>query len=109
MTSLFDGLGTLTSAIFGATVSVEPIGQPARDIQAIFREAPMRVLTQDGGEMVTVLPTLRGVKSVLSVLSEGATVDPGNGKTYRCVADITTGSPAADGHVIWQLELTGAS
>lgn len=109
MTSVFDGIGTLTAAIFGATVSVTPQGGVARDVQAVFREEPTAVLTQDGTEITTILPTLRGPRGLIADLEVDGTVRPGNGKEYRVVASIQTSNPAPDGHMVLQLEMIGAS
>lgn len=109
MTSLFEGLGTLTAAVFGAAVSVTPAGGPTRTVQAVFREEPTAVLAQDGTEIPTILPTLRGPRATIQDLSPGGIVVPGNGKTYRVVAPIQTPNPAADGHLVLQLEMIDAS
>ena len=102
MASIFDGLSSLTNTVFGDLVSVTPEGQATRDIQAVFRERPTTVLTEDGHEIVTVVPTLRAPADILADLLPGGTVSPGNGKTYRCIAPMTTGSPASDGALIIQ-------
>ena len=109
MTSIFDGLGTLTAAVFGSAVSVTPRYGVPRTVQAVFREEPVPVLTQDGTEIPTILPTLRGPRAVIGDLVTDSVVRPGNGKEYRVVASIQTGNPASDGHLVLQLEMIGAS
>lgn len=109
MTSIFDGLGTLTADVFGASVSVTPPGGTMREVRAVFREEPTAVLTQDGTEIPTILPTLRGPRSLIADLVTDSEVIPGNGKIYRVVASIQTSNPAPDGHMVLQLELIDAS
>lgn len=109
MASIFDGLGTLTAAVFGSAVSVIPLGGIARTVQAVFREEPVPVLTQDGTEIPTILPTLRAPRGQIGDLVADSAVRPGNGKEYRVVASILTGNPAPDGHLVLQLEMIGAS
>lgn len=109
MASIFDGLGTLTAAVFGTAVSVTPRNGTARTVQAVFREEPVPVLTQDGTEIPTILPTLRAPRGQISDLVADSTVRPGNGKEYRVVAPFQTGNPASDGHMVLQLEMIGAS
>jgi hypothetical protein len=106
---LFDGMGTLITATFGGTVSVTVPGYPPADIIATFREGPTTVLTEDGAEVVTVMPTLYAPRPVLAALVPDTLVRPGNGLTYRCIAPMPSGSPAADALVTWQLERTDAS
>lgn len=108
MSSIFEGLGALTVAVFGTSVSVLPRFGALRTVQAIFREEPVPVLTQDGTEIPTILPTLRGPRSALGDLVTDSTVHPGNGKEYRVVAAIQTGNPAPDGHMVLQLEMVDA-
>jgi hypothetical protein len=109
MTSIFDGLGTLTAAVFGAPVSVTPPGGSMRIVQAVFREEPTAVLMQDGTEITTVLPTLRAPRAAIADLAPDSEVIPGNGKIYRVVASIQTANPATDGHMVLQLEAIDAS
>ncbi len=109
MTGLFDGLASLLGATFGSSVSVTPVNGVPRTLEgAVFREQPTRVLTQDGSEIVTVLPTLSAIATDVADLVPGSLVEPGNGKTYRCNGALPSGSPAADAHVVIQLERTDA-
>ncbi|MEJ6397039.1 head-tail joining protein [Yoonia sp. 208BN28-4] len=102
--SLFRGMGSLSVGVFGATVSVIPHGGVARNIRATFREQPEAIVLPDGLETITVMPTLSGVASDVRDLIPDGVVDPGNGKTYRCIAPMTSGSPAADALIKIQLE-----
>lgn len=104
MSSLFDGMGALISATFGATVTVTPVGGPPRMVDAVFREGPITVLSQDGVEVTTVIPTLVGEGRLFDDLVPDGVVDPGNGKTYRCIFSQPSGSPAVDALITIQLE-----
>ncbi|WP_118138753.1 hypothetical protein, partial [Oceanicella sp. SM1341] len=94
--ALFDGLTGLLDDVFGAQVTVTPPAGAARPVQAVFREGPVTVLGAEGQEVTTVLPTLSGARDKLAALVPGGTVRPGNGKTYRCISALPSGSPADD-------------
>ena len=109
MASIFDGIGTLTTGLFGDVVSVTPDGGLAREIQAVFRETPAPVLTDEGGEIMTVVPTLIAVAGDVADLVPYGIVRPDNGKVYRVIDKVPSGSPADDATMILRLEWTGAS
>jgi hypothetical protein len=106
---VFDGMGSLCVGVFGDSVSVTPPGGVARDMRAIFREQPEPVLGADGFEIMTVMPTLSALGTDVADLIPDGTVDPGNGKIYRCIAPMKSGSPAADAIIKIQLERINAS
>lgn len=103
MPSLFDGLGTVTRGIFGATVTVTPTGGGSRDITAVFRERAVS-LVEDGVEFTVVRPFLDVARAESADLVPDALVDPGNGKTYAVVSSQDLGGPANDGRVRLLLE-----
>lgn len=115
MSTVFDGMGSLLTGVFGAPVTVTPTGGAPRVITAAFREAPEPILNEDGFEVVTVLPTLTGLQADMADLlpardpvsraeRAGGVIEPGNGKTYRAVAWFTSGSPASDATARLRLE-----
>ena len=104
MTSVFDGMGSILNAVLGDVVSVTPPAGNARDQHAIFREGPEPVLGRDGIEVMTVMPTLSGLEIELTDLVPDGTVRPGNGKQYKCIAPMKSGSPATDALIKIELE-----
>ena len=109
MASIFDGMTGILDGVLGASLTVQPKDGAARTVQAIFREGPVVVLGQDGQEVTTVLPTLSGDRRLIGDLVRGGTVTPSNGKTYRCLSALPSGSPAVDGRLVIELERIDAS
>lgn len=109
MASIFDGFGALITGVFADVVSVTPYGGVAQEVEAAFREEPSAVLTEDGSEIMSVIPTLTAPASVIALLVPRGTVRPGNGKVYRAIDFVPTGSPDSDGRITIRLEWTGAS
>ncbi|WP_226628419.1 hypothetical protein [Alloyangia pacifica] len=109
MTSVFAGMTGILDAVLGDSVTVQPKGGAERAEQAVFREGPVLVLGRDGQEVTTVLPTLSGDRLKLQDLMRGSTVKPGNGKTYRVLSSMPSGSPADDARLTLKLEMISAS
>lgn len=105
---LFDGMTALLDDAFGGAVTVTPAGGAARVERVVFREAPFAV-ENDGVSFTTVLPTLSGDRRKIADLVDGGTVDPGNGKIYRCLSALPSGSPAGDARLTIELECIDAS
>lgn len=95
--------------VFGGPVLVTPKGGSEREARAVFREGPVLVLGRDGQEVTTVIPTLSGDRRQLEDLVRGSLVAPGNGKTYRCLSALPSGSPAEDARLTIELERIDAS
>jgi len=108
MPSVFDGMTGVLDDVFGDPVLVTPKGGVAREERAVFREGPVLVLGRDGQEVTTVIPTLSGDRRQLSDLVRGSLVVPGNGKTYRCLSALPSGSPAEDARLTIELERVDA-
>lgn len=107
MTSIFDGMGPTLRALLGGSVSVTPVGGSAQTVTAIFR-ASESVMTQlDGFERQSFLPVVHVNRADLAKFPVRAMVEPGDGKKYRVVAPLNSGSPAFDANVPVQLELVG--
>lgn len=105
MAGIFDGITGLLVGVFGGSVTWTPTGGSATEIDAVFREEPVRVPDEDGGEILIEFPTLRVQKPVANGLARGDLIAPGNGKTYTIGAPHGTGSPAADAFVVFELEV----
>lgn len=102
--SIFDGMAGALNGVFGASVTVTPEGEAAVEIQGVFRENPVTVPDSDGREVLSVLPVLSVPRDVAEMLATGTTVNPGNGRTYRVVNSLPSGSPAGDGFNNYELE-----
>lgn len=102
--SLFDGMTGILSDVFGVPVTHFPAVGGSVTVPAIFREEPVAVLDDGGREILTVAATLRIAADRASGIARGDRVAPGNGKTYRVMNRTVSGSPAADGFAIFQLE-----
>ncbi|WP_353472328.1 hypothetical protein PVT71_13630 [Salipiger sp. H15] len=109
MPSVFAGMTGILDAVLGDAVTVQPKGGAERTERAVFREGPVLVLGQNGQEVPTVLPTLSGDRRALADLVRGSRVAPGNGKTYRVLSSLPSGSPAEDSRLTLELEMIGAS
>lgn len=109
MPGVFDGMTGILDAVLGGPVTVQPKGGIERGEQAVFREGPVLVLGRDGQEVSTVIPTLSGDRGKLGDLVRGSLVKPGNGKTYRVLSGLPSGSPAGDARVTLELEMIDAS
>lgn len=104
MTSIFDGMAGILNQVFGAPVAWTPSGGSTSTIRGVFRDTPVRVPTEDGGEVVTVTPTIEVQKPAADQIRRGDTIIPGNGKSYTVLAPFAKGSPAGDAFVIFELE-----
>ncbi|WP_243612933.1 head-tail joining protein [Shimia aestuarii] len=104
MTSVFDGMAGALNATFGALVQHTPSGGEAVEIRAIFREQPIEVPDEDGRNILTVAPVLRVQRPVADGVSRDDVIEPGDGESYRVLNALTSGSPAADAFVLFQLE-----
>lgn len=105
MTRIFDGIADTISSVLGDAVTVTPPGGVAITIQAIFRDAEIPVMNDNGTETISPFPTLTAHRTdAVAIVPDGIVV-PGNGKTYRCVASMDGGSPDPRGFVAIQLEL----
>ncbi|MCG7520851.1 hypothetical protein [Ruegeria sp. Ofav3-42] len=104
MTRLFDGFTELFTGTFGDPVLVRPSGGAQTEIQAVFRDADIPVLAENGVETIAPYPTLRAHRDDAAPLIPDGEVDPGNGEKYRCLAPMDSGSPDPRGFVTIQLE-----
>ena len=103
MSSIFDGMAPLLNDIFGSAVTWTPAGGVATTITARFREEPVRVLDEDGREILMTAPSLRLPKSEAASVALGDRIAPGNGRTYEVLNRHPSGSPAEDAFEIFEL------
>lgn len=104
MTSVFDGLAGVLNQVFGAPVQWVSADLGAIEVQAVFREDPVRIADEDGSEFLLKQPSLRVQRPMADQIMDGDTINPGNGKSYRVGAGHPTGSPALDSFIVFELE-----
>ena len=105
MVSVFDGNTGILASVFGGTLTWTPSGGSATDLVAVFRARPVRLPTEDGGEILDVAPTVQIRRPDADSVARGDTIAPGDGNTYRVLNSLPSGSPAPDAFVMFQLEL----
>lgn len=103
MSTLFDGLSGVASAILGSAVSYTPAGGATRSVQSILRRIPTRVIGPDGVDILTVEPTWRVRRDLVPEIQRGDLVEDAQG-TLRVLNVWPQGSPAPDAHLVCQLE-----
>ena len=103
--SLFDGMASALNDTFGAGVVITPLagGSPV-SLKAMFRAEPVTLSGEHGQDILGVLPTLRVPATLAAMITTGDQVEPGNGKTYRIVNRLPSGSPATDAFQVFELE-----
>jgi len=94
----------ILNAVFGAGVLWTPDGGSATEIRAVFREIPVRVPSEDGGETLVVSPTVEIPRPAADAVARGDVITPGNGNSYSVIARHPKGSPAGDAFVLFELE-----
>lgn len=105
MTRLFDGVAGLLADSLGASVRHRPVGGDPAGIQSVFRTDPIEVLGADGGPALISQPTWRVPADRAAGIKPEDLIEPWDGKTYRVVNRIMSGSPGADRFHIFALEL----
>ena len=104
MTGIFDGVAGMLNVVFGAPVTITPERGPAVETRGLFREEPVVIGQGEGGDILDVQTVLKIQRPTADDIKTGAVVAPGNGKTYRVINRLPSGSPAADAFVTFQLE-----
>ena len=93
------------SQVFGASVLFIPqVGSP-RSIQSIFRETPITVVDDNGHDVLIVAATWRVPKTAISDAAKGDQIELADGRRFRVLNRLPTGSPAADSFVLYKMEL----
>lgn len=103
MSSLFDGFGSMLAEIFGDEVVHTPTGGAAVTITGRFRRKPIEVLDEDGVAILVYEPTLRVPEPVASTINPDGLIKPENAPLYKVLSRHASGSPDAEGSVIFKL------
>ena len=105
MTALFDGLSGIASAILGGPVPYTPAGGATRNVQSILRRLPVQAIGPDGVDVLITAPTWRVRGDLVPEVRRGDLVEDAQG-TLRVLNVWPQGSPAADAHLLCELEDT---
>lgn len=103
MTTVFDGMATKLAGVFGAPVAYTPDGGPPRDVLSILRRTPVRAIGPDGVDVLVTAPSWRVRRDLVPEIRRGDMVSDGVGP-LRIVNIWPQGSPAADAHLLCELE-----
>lgn len=105
MTDLYLGLTGLLAGVFGSSVWYLPQSGLDRDIQSIFREAPIEVTAADGQILRIDAPTWRVARDLAAELRRGDVIRVPDGRSYRVTVVHNSGSPSADAFFVAELHL----
>lgn len=105
MTGVFDGMAGVLNDVFGAPVTYLPSSGPTQLVQSVFREEPITVAGPDGNDVLIEAPTWKVPRSVLAPLPRGAQIQLPDGRLFRVLNRIGTGSPASDAFIVYEMEL----
>lgn len=103
MTNAFDGMATALAGVFGAPVTYTPQGGAQRMVQSILRRRPVSAIGPDGVDVLITAPTWRVRRDLVPEIARGDLVGDAQG-SLRVLNVWPQGSPAADAHLICELE-----
>lgn len=103
MSSIFAGMSGIAADILGDPVTYTPDGGSPRDVVSILRRTPVRAIGPDGVDVLVTAPSWRVRRDLVPEIQRGDTVSDG-GAPLRVVNVWPQGSPAADAHLICELE-----
>jgi hypothetical protein len=104
MTGVFGGMAGALNVMFGGPIFYIPLTGAPRFIKSVFRETPITVTGPDGGDVLIVAPTWRVPKVLLSDAARGDQVEVSDGRRFKVLNQIPSGSPAADAFMLYQME-----
>ncbi|WP_370342890.1 head-tail joining protein [Pararhodobacter marinus] len=105
MSGLFDGIASMLSDVFGTEVTYAPTGGAPRAVQSVLRRSPVVATGPDGVDVLVTSPSWRVRRDLVPELRRGDLVEDAQG-TLRVLNVWPQGSPAADAHLICELEDT---
>lgn len=105
MTSIFDGVAGILADVVGDLVAYQPQSGVSRDIQSIFREAPIEVEGADGHEVLITAPSWRVSRHLAPEVRRGDRISVPGGRAFKIMNVHPTGSPARDAFVVCELQL----
>lgn len=106
MAGIFDGLASVIDGVVGADINWTPDGGSATTLRGIFRQNPVAIASDDGGETPETQPTVEIRQPEADAIARGDTIAPGDGHTYTVLASQPHRSPASDAFLTFYLERT---
>lgn len=105
MPSIFDGMSGILSGVLGDAVTYLPQVGASREINSIFREAPIEVEGADGQIVRIDAPTWRVRRDLVPEVRRGDRISPSDGRLFHVMVVHPTGSPARDAFLICELQI----
>lgn len=105
MTDLYLGLTGLLAGVFGSRHRYFPQSGPDREIQSIFREAPIEVDGADGQIVRIDAPSWRVARDLAPDVARGDRIEVPDGREFRVMVVHPTGSPARDAFLVCELQI----
>lgn len=104
--SIFDGMSGILNDVLGDPVIIHPSDALPTTVQAVFRREPIEVQSDEGEPILILAPTLKVRRDLVPNIARDDLVAPSiaPGQQYRVVNALPSGSPAADGFLICELE-----
>lgn len=96
MTALFTGMTALLAGTFGDPVLFRPRSGAPREIQSIFREAPIEVTGADGQAVLIEAPTWRVSRDLAPELRRRDLIEVSDGRVFRVEVVHPPASPSPD-------------
>ncbi|AZV00199.1 hypothetical protein pben1_p42 [Paracoccus phage vB_PbeS_Pben1] len=106
MSRLFLGMTGLLSGVFGDQVRFIPQDGAERDIQSLFREAPIEVEGADGQVVRIDAPSWRVRRDLAPEARRNDLIVVPDGRTYKVMVVHHSGSPSVDAFLICELQLS---
>lgn len=106
MPSIFDGMAGVLNSTFGASVVITNIVGQTVALQAVFRDDPIEIISQDGRPTTIIAPTLRITKNLLAAIGVGYEARPASvaPRKFRVLRALPSPSPASDAMITCELE-----
>jgi hypothetical protein len=101
--TLFDGLTGIAADLLGSAVVYTPGAGTPRTVQGILRRTPVRAIGPDGVDVLITSPSWRVRADLVPEIARNDRVEA-SGRAYRVLSHWPQGSPAADAHLICELE-----
>lgn len=105
MTSIFDGMAGILADVVGSLVAYQPRSGDLRDLQSVFREAPIEIEGADGHEVLISAPSWRVARDLAPEVRRGDHITVSGGRVFKIMNVHPTASPARDAFVVCELQL----
>lgn len=90
--------------VLGAPVIYRPVSGPPVTVRSIFREQPVEVTGEDGHPVLIEGPSWRVARNLVAAPARGDEIETADGRRWRVLNRIGSGSPAGDAFFVCELE-----